>query len=326
MTISSNIRFSVIIPTFNRSSLLRDVIGALIDQEDPGCTYEIIPVDNASKDDTRQVVEELAQNSSVPIRYLYESNAGSHYARNTGFRAARGEILGLIDDDVIVAPDWVRKIVQVYDNPDVSCAGSKITIRWVNGSPPEWLEPFKGVLGELDYGSEVMELHYPQMINAGNFSIRREVLLQVGGYNPCNAPADRLIGDGECGLCTKVYHSGRRIFWVPDAQGWHIQDASQITLAYMRRRVKFNGMSNAYSMYRKVNGDSFQIFKVASKRTVFTVYNAVRALQHSRSRGPRFYQRLFAYESNLGFVSYLIRIKTNRQLRDLVCRNDWLNV
>ena len=323
---SSDVRFSVVIPTYNRNSLLREVIEALIHQEDPGCAYEIIPVDNASKDDTRQVVEELAQNSPVPIRYLHEPKPGSHYARNTGFKAAHGEILGLIDDDIIVAPDWVRKIVQAYDNPEVSCAGSKITLRWVNGPPPEWFEPFKGVLGELDYGHKLIELHYPQMINAGNFSIRTEVLLRVGGYNPCNAPADKLIGDGECGLCSKVYDSGGRIFWVPDAQAWHIQDAERITLAYMRRRAKFNGMSNAYSMYRKVNGDSFQILKMASKRIVSTVYNIIRVLQHSNSRGPRFYKHLYTYESNLGFISYLIRTKTNRRLRELVCRTDWLNV
>jgi len=323
---SSDVRFSIVIPTYNRSGLLREVIEALIHQEDPGCAYEIIPVDNVSKDDTCQVVEELGQNSPVPIRYLYEPNPGSHYARNTGFKAAHGQILGLIDDDIIVAPDWVRKIVQAYDNPGVSCAGSKITIRWINGSPPKWFEPFKGVLGELDYGPDLIELHYPQMIYAGNFSIRKEVLFRVGGYNPCNAPKDKLIGDGECGLCSKVYHLGGRIFWVPDAQAWHIQDAERITLAYMRRRAKYNGMSGAYSMYRKVNGDSFQILKMVSKRIVSTMYNIIRVLQYSNSREPRFYKHLYTYESNLGFISYLIRIKTNHQLRDLVCRNDWLNV
>ena len=324
---SSDIRFSVIIPTYNRSGLLREAIEALIHQEEPGCAYEIIPVDNASTDDTRQVVEELAQNSPVPIRYLYEPKPGSHYARNTGFKAARGEILGLIDDDIIVARDWVRKIVQAYDNPEVSCAGSKITLRWVNGLPPKWFEPFKGVLGEIDYGQELIELHHPQTICAGNFSIRKEVLFRVGGYNPCNAPADKLIGDGECGLCSKVYHSGGRIFWIPDAQAWHIQDAKRITLAYMRRRAKYNGMSGAYSAYRKVNGDSLQISEIVCKRIIRAVINIVWILkQHFRSPRLVFYKYLFEYEGNLGFISYLASIKTNRRLRELVCRNDWLNV
>ena len=322
----NKIRFSVIIPTFNRSDMLRQAIEALCKQEDPGCLYEIIPVDNGSRDDTREMVEALAKRSPVPIRYLFEPRSGSHFARNSGFKAAKGEILGLIDDDVIVDTNWVKNIVRAYDNPDVSCAGSKLTIRWINGSPPGWIEPYKGVLGEIDYGPKLIELHHPKMINAGNFSIRKEVLLKVRGYNPCNAPADQLIGDGESGLCSKVYNSGGRIFWIPDAQGWHVQDAKRITLSYMRRRAKFNGMSGAYSMYRKVNGDSFQILRIVCGHIIVSVIGIIRLLQHTKSRGPMFYSYLFQYETNLGFISYLIKIKTNRRLRKRVCQNDWINV
>ena len=175
--------------------------------------------------------------SPVSIRYVYEPQAGSHYARNRGFLASRGEILGLIDDDVIVEREWVKHIVRAYDDRTVSCAGGKITIRWINGSPPKWIEPFKGVLGEMDYGPGFMELQYPKMINAGNFSIRKKILYKVGGYNPCNAPDDKLIGDGECGLCSKVWSAGGRIFWVPNAKTWHIQNANRIDIFYIKLRV-----------------------------------------------------------------------------------------
>lgn len=326
LNLSNKIRFSIVIPTFNRSDMLRQAIEALCKQEDPDCLYEIIPVDNGSTDGTREMVKTLAKKSSVPICYLFEPRAGSHFARNTGFLASKGDILGLIDDDVIVDANWVKNIVKVYDNPDVSCAGGKLTLRWVNGSPPKWIGPFKSTLGELDYGPKILELHYPQMINAGNFSIRKEILLKVGGYNPCNAPADKLIGDGECGLCSKIYRSGGRIFWVPNAQGWHIQDAERVTLSYMRRRAKYRGMSGAYSAYRNGNGDSFQILKIICKRIILTMVNIIRALKHTKSRGPIFYKYLFEYEINLRFISYLIKIKTNRRLRELVSRNDWLNV
>ena len=230
---------------------------------------------------------------------------------------------------MIVDTNWVKNIVKAYDNPDVSCAGGKITIRWINGSPPGWIEPYKGVLGELDRGRELIELRYPQMINAGNFSIRKEVLLKVGGYNPCNAPADKLIGDGESGLCSKVYHSGGHIFWIPDAQGWHVQDAKRITFSYMRRRAKFQGMSDAYTFYRNVNGDSFQILKTVCKRNILNVGYLIHILilkQYIKSPRLIFYEYLFKYENELGLISYLIKIKNDRQLRELVCIDDWINV
>lgn len=322
-----NIYFSVIIPTFNRCEILQQALDALCNQEDPGCLYEVVVVDHEdATDNTPEMVKTFTKKSTIPIRYLCEPKWEKHYAVNTGFKAARGEILGLIDDDVIVDANWVKNIVKVYDNPEVSCAGGKLTLRWINGLPPKWIGPFKGVLGELDYGQKLTELHYPQMINAGSFSIRKEILLKVGGYNPCNAPADKLIGDGESGLCSKIYRSGGRIFWVPNAQGCHIQDAERVTLSYMRRRAKYNGMSSAYSAYRNGNGDSLQILEIICKRIILTMVNIIRVLKHTKSRGPMFYKYLFEYEINLGFISYLMKIKTNRRLRELVSRNDWLNV
>jgi len=203
------IQFSVIIPTFNRGALLREVVYALTHQESPGCDYEIVPVDNASTDNTRAVVEEMSTASPIPIRYQYEPKPGSHYARNTGFKSANGEILGLIDDDVVVDSSWVRQMTQPYEDPKVSCVGGRIILRWINGEPQEFLASYREILGEINYGPQFKELTFPVSVNAGNLSIRREMLMGVGGYNPCSAPGDlRLVGDGEVGLCNKVYASG----------------------------------------------------------------------------------------------------------------------
>ena len=323
---SNQIRFSVIIPTLNRSDMLRQAIEALCQQEDPGCAYEIIAVDNGSTDDTREMVEALARKSLVPIRYLLESRRGSHFARNTGFKAARGEILGLIDDDVIVDTNWVKNIVKVYDNPEVSCAGGKLTLRWVNGPPPEWIEPFKTTLGEMNYGDKPIELPYPKTINAGNFSIRKEILLKVGGYNPCNAPGDSLIGDGECGLCWKVCNAGGRIFWVPDAIGWHIQDAKRVTSSYIWCRGRFQGMSDAYTMYRAANGNSLRVLKEACMISIRRVIGILLLLRHIKPRKAEFNEVLRNCEYIWGLNSYLLRIKTNSKLRQLVTQNDWINI
>jgi len=305
--------------------MLCQSIEALCDQTDPGCLYEIIPVDNGSRDDTRQVVQKLARNSPVPIKYVYEPKAGSHFARNTGFKNSKGEILGLIDDDVIVENNWIKNIVRVYDNPAIGCAGGKLSIRWLNGSPPKWIKPYKRVLGEIDYGEKSVELQYPQMINAGNFSIRKKILYEVGGYNPCNAPKDRLVGDGECGLCLKVYHLNTGIFWVADAIGWHMLDAKQITLSYMRRRAKFNGMSRAYTYYRAVDGRFPRIVRNIFHEIVHAVFHLLRILIHNKSRNPVFYDRLFKYEKSVGFISYLLKIITHRRLRELVRCNNWIS-
>lgn len=316
--------------------MLRQAIEALCRQEDPGCAYEVIAVDNGSKDDTRQMVEALAKDSAVPVRCLFEPRGGSHYARNTGFKAGRGDVLGLIDDDVIVDSRWVRNMVRVYDNPVVSCAGGPLELRWINGSPPDWIGPFKGVIGEINYGEQLLELHYPRTVNAGNFSIRKDMLLRVGGYNPCNAPGDKLIGDGECGLCWKVYQAGGHIFWVPDARGWHVQDASRVTFPYIRRRARFQGMTDAYTLYRRNGGASSKVLKDAIAASARRALNATLLARHivlkhvllRRPGSPRedLYRAVCDMENVRGLWSYLASIRSDPKLRELVRRSDWLNV
>jgi glycosyltransferase involved in cell wall biosynthesis len=326
---SADIRFSVIIPTINRSDILRQAIEALCRQENPGCIYEIIAVDNGSTDNTRDTVGHLAGKSAVPITYLLEPKSGSHFARNTGFKAARGEILGLIDDDVIVDTQWVRNITRVYENPEVSCAGGKLTLRWIHGTPPDWIGPFKEVLGEINHGDRLIELEYPSMINAGNFSIRKDMLFKVGGYNPCNAPGDKLVGDGETGLCLKVYKAGGHIFWVPDATGWHVQDATRVTPRYIRRRGKFQGMSNAYTIYRGSNGHLWQVLRAACRGTrlsILKIASCFLRFRYLKLWKTVVNELLFEINTSSALCSYLLKIYTDARLREQVIRMDWLNI
>ena len=161
------IRFSVIIPTFDHCEMLYQALTALCNQDCPGVSYEIIVVNHQdATDNTPEMVKDFINKSKVPIRYFCEPEYDKHYAVNTGFKAAAGEILGLIDDDVVVDKDWVKNIVKVYDNPDVSCAGGKLILRWVNGKPPDWIGPFKWLLGETPYGNKPQELTSPQTIVA----------------------------------------------------------------------------------------------------------------------------------------------------------------
>ncbi|NCO32272.1 MAG: glycosyltransferase family 2 protein [Armatimonadetes bacterium] len=318
------IQFSVIIPTFNRGALLREVVYALTHQESPGCDYEIVPVDNASTDNTRAVVEEMSTASPIPIRYQYEPKPGSHYARNTGFKSANGEILGLIDDDVVVDSSWVRQMTQPYEDPKVSCVGGRIILRWINGEPQEFLASYREILGEINYGPQFKELTFPVSVNAGNLSIRREMLMGVGGYNPCSAPGDlRLVGDGEVGLCNKVYASGGRIFWNPAAIGWHVQDASRIGFRYLRNRMRINGQSDAAAAYRLRRADKLQVLTHFAKAGVkLGLYSIDSPLQPTEQLVDYMLRR----DRQCNYVTYIARILTDARLRRLIEKDNWLDV
>lgn len=94
---------SVIIPTYNRASLLREAITSVFKQS--FSETELIIVDDGSTDHTRQMVADLSRSSLIPIRYLYQKNAGAAAARNVGVRTAGFETICFLDSDDQFLPD-----------------------------------------------------------------------------------------------------------------------------------------------------------------------------------------------------------------------------
>jgi hypothetical protein len=94
-------KYSVVIATYNRARDLRDTLQSLagLDADGP---WEVIVVDNNSPDDTRQVVASMAAGFPVELRYVFEREQGRSPALNAGIRAARGRIIATTDDDVRV--------------------------------------------------------------------------------------------------------------------------------------------------------------------------------------------------------------------------------
>ena len=91
---------SVIIPTYNRASLLKDAIGSVLDQEyfrrpGEGNDFELLVVDDGSDDKTCRVVESFGRRAV----YLHQQHRGVSAARNLGLKQARGEFIAFLDSD-----------------------------------------------------------------------------------------------------------------------------------------------------------------------------------------------------------------------------------
>src|SRR4051794_36241597 len=99
-------KFSIVIATYNRASVLRDTLASLA-QLRPAEPWEVIVVDNNSPDDTRQIVEAAAPTFPSRLVYAFEREQGRSAALNRGFGLATGDIVVTTDDDVRVDPDWL---------------------------------------------------------------------------------------------------------------------------------------------------------------------------------------------------------------------------
>jgi glycosyltransferase involved in cell wall biosynthesis len=120
---------SIIIPTYNRGSLLIQAVNSCLAQ-----TYiniEIIIIDDGSTDTTEEMVKQLLLNEwkSRPIRYYKQDNSGASAARNQGIRYANGEFIQFLDSDDLLHPEKLRKQIECIEHnkvkhPEVcSCYG-----------------------------------------------------------------------------------------------------------------------------------------------------------------------------------------------------------
>ncbi|MEW5801265.1 MAG: glycosyltransferase family 2 protein [bacterium] len=314
---------SIILPTRNRAMYLEGALRAAFAQNYPPERFEVIVVDNASVDDTSQLVRMLAGEveGRINMKYIRESRAGLVFARHTGAAHAEGEILLFGDDDAIYSDNWISEIVEVYLRyPEVGAVGTKIEIQW-DRDPAPWVLRHERVLGKLDYGPKVLVRH-GLYINGGSFSIRKQILLQAKGFNP-GQKGDYIIGDSETGLCRKLASHGIIVGWTPAATMWHIQRADvHGTLHDMKRRFRNNGICEAYyaTFYnRRFNDVLYDIFR----RPYRVLRNFFCRIRHMGLKEPCYELRLeIAYY--IYYIKYLYLYRFNRAIRSEVMRTqDW---
>ncbi|MEO0293472.1 MAG: glycosyltransferase family 2 protein [candidate division WOR-3 bacterium] len=159
------VKASVIIPTSDRLPVLKACIFALLNQtvED----FEIILIDDASRDGTREFIED--SNFSKVRYFRLEQRKGPYYARNLGIKEAKGEIIIFIDSDVVVFPDFVEDHLEIHDRrEDLVVQGM---VRHIE------------TLDEVNFN----RFYLPNALCLRTFitqnvSLRRKYLIAVGGF------------------------------------------------------------------------------------------------------------------------------------------------
>lgn len=106
---------SVIVPFHDSEEFIEDCIRALLSQRYPRDCFEVIMVDNNSTDRSAAIVRQYPQ-----IRLLSESKPGAYAARNRGVLESKGAIFAFTDSDCAPTTDWLQKIWEAMDSPEVS--------------------------------------------------------------------------------------------------------------------------------------------------------------------------------------------------------------
>src|SRR4051812_39955213 len=101
---------SIVVCTQNRAEMLRGALASLYDLATSGFTYEIVVIDNGSRDHTPEVIAACAAESKNPLRGVHEPEKGIVPARNRGIRESRGRWIAFFDDDQLADRGWLTEL------------------------------------------------------------------------------------------------------------------------------------------------------------------------------------------------------------------------
>lgn len=289
---------STIICTYNRADYVGAAIDSVLAQDFP--ELELILVDNCSTDRTKAIVEERF--SDPRLKYVYESQQGLSHARNRGFREAKGDILVYLDDDAEASPGWLRAIHQAYKNNDkLGIAGGRTHLIWPSGmSRPHWLSrDASGVLGLYDFGDKPLSITTPTRGPIGaNYSIRREVLEAIGGFNvKLGRVGTNLVSNEELVMTEKALKKGWMVMYLPDAVAGHNVIPERVTRNWFLKRSWGQGISESYRDQMANRSGLFQLGN-GGERLLRGLY---KSLKYFNSPNQRFENLLYAY----GQIAYL---------------------
>jgi len=179
---------SVVICTRNRARQLDPCLDAIA-RIRTNLRWELVIVDNGSTDGTAAVIAEFAARARFPVLPVFEPLRGLGRARNTGWRAARGQFIAFTDDDCYVPEDFIDQAVALFSSPEIGYGGGRLTLF----DPSDY--PVALNLRETGHFIPPCSFVPAGFISGANMVFRRVALEQINGFDPIFGPGGKYVCD-----------------------------------------------------------------------------------------------------------------------------------
>ena len=291
---------TVIIPVYNRLTLLANVLAGLTAQSLSG--FDVIVVDDGSEENIEQVVDSYA--SRLDVRYLRQQRDGfgTHRARNLGVASTDSEVVAFVDADCIPGPEWIehhlewqrrasnllvtgsRRHVDVMLDPEAVASGDLLTIPASDEAiePDDWRRLVYRRSQRLIYGDEGFRAAI-----GGNSSLRRSRYLAAGGQSE----AFTGWGGEDTELAWRIWNNG--VFVVPEnrAMIYHQRVLDPEEAPETRAEARADALSLLadlipHRFYRKTPSPFLTVPKVSWVIAVDTEHEARRGWQLASASPP----------------------------------------
>ncbi len=203
-------KYSVIVPVYNRPDEVDELLESLCQQDERD--FEVLVVEDGSQVSCKHVCDKYAD--SLDIHYYYKDNSGPGQSRNYGAERAHGEYLLILDSDVVLPPGYLkavsdeleRETAQAFGGPDKAHSSFTDIQKAISYSMTSFF-----TTGGIRGGKKKMDKFYPRSFNMG---IRRDVYLQLGGFSNMRFGED-------IDFSIRIFKAGCSCRLFPGAWVWH---------------------------------------------------------------------------------------------------------
>lgn len=237
----SELDLTVAICVYNGEKRICMVLDALARQQLPdGFTWELLVIDNASKDGTATLVQERCRIHGLPLRLLAEPTPGLAHARRCAALAARSQALCFLDDDTVVETDWCAECVSfMRSHPQAGIVGARVLplLEDPASRPADFAERFAPILSVFDQGDTAHRLEMPlgpTPVGAGMVGQRRLYRLVFDQLKSLNVgrQGDSLAGGEDLEAIFIAHHLGLEIWYDPALRVQHFIPVGRVTEQY----------------------------------------------------------------------------------------------
>jgi len=178
-------------------------------------SWELILVDNGSRDTTPKVLAAFASSSPVKVTVIRELKPGLSAARNAGWRRASGKVVAFTDDDCYPAPDYLDRLHECFAETDLAFVGGRVLL-YDNDDYPITIQPLEQRVNIAPFSFVT-----PGLIHGANFAFRRDMLQHVGGFDEKLGPGTQFHCGEDVDILARLSAAGYAGAYDPRPLAYH---------------------------------------------------------------------------------------------------------
>ena len=258
-------KVSVIIPTYNRSTLVKEAVNCVLNQTLKD--LEMIVVDDGSTDDTRTVVQSIMDDR---IKYFYKENGGVSSARNLGLKKVQGQFICFLDSDDLWPNNFLQTMTaNLQNNPQYGAAYCIRTLLFEDGSTkPSYQKEF------FFSGQVTAQLFQKTFIQTSTICFKRETLEDIF--------FDESLASGEDVDVWLKASTRTKFLFVPDIQIIYRQQSLSATTGFDSKYC--NRLRVLERFYFRLGGNKYIPRKIAMRKLSYAYRSAAKKALNASCR------------------------------------------